>query len=110
MPPPPTETAFLRGSDLFEHLPEEVLQAILLQGRIEDVGAGQEVSRQGGVGDRLCIVRSGVLEVVAARDGGEPAPLAYLGEGEVVGELALLTGSARRGTLRRPQRGVVLSP
>ena len=73
------------------------------------MGPGQEVFRQGDVGVGLCIVKSGVLEVVAARDGGEPAPLAYLGEGEVVGELALLTGSARSATVRCPQRAVVLT-
>lgn len=109
MPLPPQETAFLRGSDLFEHQPEEVLRAVLLQGRLEEVGPGQEVFRQGDPGDRLCIVKSGVLEVVAARDGGDPAPLAYLGEGEVVGELALLTGSSRSATVRCPQRAVVLT-
>jgi hypothetical protein len=36
-------------------------------------------------------------------------PLAYLGEGEVVGELALLTGSMRSATVRCPERAVVLT-
>ena len=111
MPPSPPETAFafLKGSDLFEHQPETVLQAVLLQGRLEELGAGQVLFHQGDAGDRLCIVKSGVLEVVAARDGTEAAPLAYLGEGEVVGELALLTGSPRSATVRCPQRAVVLT-
>jgi hypothetical protein len=47
--------------------------------------------------------------VVAAREGGDPTPLAYLGEGEVVGELALLTGSKRSATVRCPERAVVLT-
>jgi CRP-like cAMP-binding protein len=111
MPPSPPETAFafLKGSDLFEHQPETVLQAVLLQGRLEELGAGQVLFHQGDAGDRLCIVKSGVLEVVAVRDGTEAAPLAYLGEGEVVGELALLTGSPRSATVRCPQRAVVLT-
>lgn len=111
MPPSPPESAyaFLRGSDLFEHQPDAVLQSVLLQGRLEEVTSGQVVFQQGDPGERLCIVKSGVLEVVAAREGGEIAPLAYLGEGEVVGELALLTGSPRSATVRCPQRAVVLT-
>ncbi|HET8644100.1 MAG TPA: cyclic nucleotide-binding domain-containing protein, partial [Vicinamibacteria bacterium] len=88
---------------------EEVLRAVLAQGRLEEVGPGQTVFRQGDGGDRLYIVKSGVLEVVSSRDGGEPTPLAYLGEGEVVGELALLTGSPRSATVRCPQQAVVLT-
>jgi CRP-like cAMP-binding protein len=103
------ETEFLKGSDLFEHQPDQVLQAVLVQGRLEELGPGQVVFRQGEPGDRLYIVKSGVLEVVAAREGGEATTLAYLGEGEVVGELALLTGSPRSATIRCPERAVVLT-
>src|SRR6185436_11256316 len=111
MPPSPPESAyaFLRGSDLFEHQPDAVLQSVLLQGRLEEVTSDQIVFQQGDVGERLCIVKSGVLEVVAAREGGEITPLAYLGEGEVVGELALLTGSPRSATVRCPQHAIVLT-
>lgn len=109
MAAPPAETAFLRGSDLFEHQPEEVLRAVLAQGVLQEFGPGQLVFQQGEPGDRLYIVKAGVLEVVAARDGGDPAALAYLGEGEVVGELALLTNSPRSATVRCPERATVLT-
>ena len=103
------DLAFLRASDLFEHQSDEVVRAVLAQGRIEEFGAGQVVFRQGDAGDRLYIVKSGVLEVLAARDGAEPVPIAYLGEGEVLGELALLTGSPRSATARAPERAEVLT-
>lgn len=105
----PVDPAFLRASDLFEHQREEVLKAVLAQGRIEAFGAGHVVFRQGDAGDRLYIVKSGVLEVLAARDGADPVPIAYLGEGEVLGELALLTGSPRSATARAPERAEVLT-
>jgi hypothetical protein len=41
MAAPPEETAFLRGSDLFEHQPEAVLQAVLAQGSLQEFGPGQ---------------------------------------------------------------------
>ncbi|HET9315104.1 MAG TPA: cyclic nucleotide-binding domain-containing protein, partial [Vicinamibacteria bacterium] len=67
----PADTAFLRASDLFEHQGEEVVRAVLVQGRIEAFGAGEVVFRQGDAGDRLYIVKSGVLEVLASRDGSD---------------------------------------
>ena len=98
------DAAFLRASELFESQPEEILQAIIAVGAFEDFGPGQLVVRQGDPGDRLYIVKDGVLEIVAARaDGADATPVAYLGRGEVVGELALLTGSPRSATIRSPE-------
>jgi hypothetical protein len=101
----PIDPGFLKRSDLFESQPPEVLQAVLGQGEIQEFGAGAVVFDQGDEGDRLYIVKSGVLEVLAApTDGADPVPVAYLGAGEVLGELALLTGSRRTATVRAPER------
>lgn len=100
----PPDIAFLKGSDLFENQPEEVQRAVLAQGQFLEFGPGAVLFRQGDQGDRLYIVKSGVLEVVAQpSDGSEPMPVAYLGPGEVLGELALLTGSPRTATVRSPE-------
>src|SRR5688572_27983207 len=41
MPPQSAiDPAFLRSSDLFENQPDEVLQAVLVQGRLEEYGPG----------------------------------------------------------------------
>jgi len=96
---------FLKRSDLFESQPPEVIRAVLAQGEIQEFGAGAVVFDQGDEGNRLYIVKSGVLEVLAApSDGADPVPVAYLGAGEVLGELALLTGSKRTATVRSPER------
>jgi CRP-like cAMP-binding protein len=101
----PIDPGFLKRSDLFENQPPEVIQAVLAQGVIAELGAGEVAFEQGDEGDRLYIVKSGVLEVVAApSDGAEPVPVAYMGAGEVLGELALLTGSRRTATVRAPER------
>jgi CRP-like cAMP-binding protein len=102
--PEPVDPAFLRSSELFENQPDEVIQAVCALGRVVEYGPGAVVVRQGDAGDRLYIVKSGVLEIVAARaDGGDATPVAYLGTGEVLGELALLTGSPRSATIRSPE-------
>lgn len=103
--PSPIDPAFLRHSDLFENQPEEVLQAVLGQGRLIEFGPGDVVFEQGDQGDRLFIVKSGVLEILSTpTDGTEQVPVAYLGKGEVLGELALLTGAPRTATVRSPER------
>jgi CRP-like cAMP-binding protein len=100
----PIDPAFLKKSDLFENQPEEVLRAVLSQGRLVEFGPGEEIFRQGDEGDRLFIVKTGVLEILATpADGAEQLPVAYLGTGEVLGELALLTGSPRSATARSPE-------
>jgi len=100
----PIDPAFLRNSDLFENQPEEVLQAVLAQGQVLEFGPGDLIFGQGEEGDRLYIVKSGVLEILSAPvDGTEAVPVAYLGKGEVLGELALLTGSPRSATVRSPE-------
>ncbi len=101
---PSTDPSFLRESELFENQPAEVISAVLAQGQLVRFGPGETVFRQGDAGDRLFVVKSGVLEVLAVpADGADPVPVAYLGSGEVIGELALLTGSPRSATVRSPE-------
>lgn len=106
----PIDPAFLRDSELFENQPAEVIRAVLAQGQLLEFGPGDVVFRQGEEGDRLFVVNSGVLEVVAApTDGSDPTVVAYLGTGEVIGELALLTGSPRSATVRSPEHAVLFA-
>jgi CRP-like cAMP-binding protein len=106
----PIDPAFLRDSELFENQSAEVTRAVLAQGQLLEFGPGEVVFRQGEQGDRLFVVKSGVLEVVAVpTDGSEPTVVAYLGTGEVIGELALLTGSPRSATVRSPEHAVLFA-
>jgi CRP-like cAMP-binding protein len=108
--PLPADAEFLRASDLFENQPEEVIGAVLAQGHVLRFGPGDVVFRQGDKGDRLFIVKEGVLEILAQpTDGAEPQAIAYLGQGEVLGEIALLTGSPRSATARSPERAALFT-
>lgn len=60
---------------------------------------GEEVFRQGDLGDRMYIIVNGNAEVVRVDDGIERS-LARLGPGEYFGEMALLKQSARGATVR----------
>jgi NTE family protein len=58
--------------------------------------AGEWLFREGDPGDRLYVVRSGRLDVV---DKDEDRVLRRVGRGEIVGELALLTGTPRSASV-----------
>jgi CRP-like cAMP-binding protein len=101
---PAPDPTFLKSCELFENQPHEVLKAVAAQGRAVQFGPGDYVFRQGERGDQLYIVQTGVLEILTRQaEGGELTPIAYLGTGEVLGELALLTGAARTATVRSPE-------
>jgi predicted acylesterase/phospholipase RssA/CRP-like cAMP-binding protein len=63
------------------------------------VQAGELVMREGEAADRLYLVRTGRLRVLVERDDG-PRAVRELGPGAAIGELALLTGSARSATVQ----------
>lgn len=98
------DPSFLRTCELFENQPAEVLSAVAAQGRALEFGPGEIVFQQGDQGSQLFIVKSGVIEILTRQaETADPTPVAYLGPGEVLGELALLTGSPRTATVRSPE-------
>jgi len=60
---------------------------------------GQDIFRQGDLGDRIYIILSGCAEVVR-EDGGRETVLAQLRPGEYFGEMALLNQTTRNATVR----------
>jgi NADH dehydrogenase len=60
---------------------------------------GQDIFRQGDVGDRIYIILSGQADVVQTRDGNEVF-CTRLEAGEFFGEMAILNGSVRSSTVR----------
>ena len=87
----------LRAIPFFRNLPAGALDAVAAQLQPEHHTPGDVVFRQGEPGETMYLVVSGRVEVLA---GADQAPLAALGPGSFVGELALLLGEPRSATLR----------
>jgi CRP-like cAMP-binding protein len=97
---PNPEVDFLTKSDLFANQARTVLDAVLSQGTFEKFGPGAIVFKQGEPGDRMYVIKSGVLEVITQPVDNTPAvTVAFLGVGEVVGELAPLGPRVRRSVV-----------
>jgi Na+/H+ antiporter len=95
------ETAELcRNAPMFEHLDDEAI-AWLADATVERVWpAGETLFEQGDRGDSTFIIARGAIGVLVAGDGDErPRMVDVLGGGDIVGEMALLTGAPRNATV-----------
>ena len=89
---------FLASLPLFQALPESERQRLIAAVEPVELRAGEVLFRQGDPGDALYIVRSGTLQVALTLPSGEQQVLDTLGEGEVVGEMAVLYRRPRAAT------------
>lgn len=85
----------LTGIEMFKDL-SNMEQAKLLGMLTKlELPAGTHLFEQGDPGDRMFIVERGTIELFLNTEEGGRRPLALLGQWEVLGEMALLTGEAR---------------
>ena len=89
----------LRAIRLFRDLPEGSLKSIAARLKRKRYPQGAIIFREGDVGGAMYLVESGQLQVVVGT-GDNQQPLAYLGPGSFVGEIALLLGQPRSATLK----------
>jgi CRP-like cAMP-binding protein len=66
----------------------------------EEFGAGETIFRQGDEGRHIYVVKTGNVEIVHMRPGGESQVLKVLGPGDHFGEMALLGRAPRNATVR----------
>ena len=88
--------SILRGVPLFNHLNDEDLTLLASKLRKEDYPKGTTLFRKGDVGDTMYIVESGQLTVLG--DNGDE-PIALMGPGNFVGDIALLLPEPRTATV-----------
>ncbi len=85
---------FLMESKLLQCLPPRALPNLLNCLRLIKVQAGTRFIAQGSPGDSLFLIQQGNCAIRVEKDGREHK-IAQLGPGEVVGEMAVLTGEPR---------------
>ncbi len=71
--------------------------------------AGQIIFRQGDVGDRVYVVKSGEVEIVRENPDKGETIIARLRDGEYFGEMALLSDAPRNATVRAATKVVALT-
>ncbi|MDH5491560.1 MAG: cation:proton antiporter [Myxococcales bacterium] len=97
------ETAELcRETPLFAGLDEETIQELAEMTKEEAYGVGDYLFHAGDRGEAMYILARGSVHVLAEdpEEGEAPEILAVLGGGEILGEMALLTGERRNASAR----------
>src|ERR1700687_3930234 len=83
---------FLKRNSLFGPLGEDVLAELVGALKLVQMEKGDVLLRPDEPGDSLYLIRNGRVRINAKGDSGLDKTIAYLGRGDSVGELALLTG------------------
>lgn len=97
----------LVGGNLLDKLSPEDRARLFALGRPRVVEPGEEVVRQGTLGDCLFVVEEGELEVVRSLPGDDEEVLVTARPGMLLGELAVLDRGARAASLRAVRRSVL---
>jgi CRP-like cAMP-binding protein len=105
-----TEQIFERARSLplFSSLSEAELHAILLQCQIALYLQGRIVFREGALGDSLMVVLQGAINLRCAAEDGVTVEVATLGEGAVLGEMAVIDPAPRAATAAAATNSVLL--
>jgi carbonic anhydrase/acetyltransferase-like protein (isoleucine patch superfamily) len=93
----------LRGLAVFDGLTEPELGRVAAICRVQTFARENVITQQGDIGSDIFIVRAGLLEVSVGEAGqGElpPYTIVTLGQGQVVGEMALIDHGPRSATVR----------
>ncbi len=85
----------LLSSPLFDALPRDALDDILLQASEKSVRRGQTVFQKGDEGNYMVAVLSGRIRISATSPEGREVTLNMIDAGEVFGDMALLDGKPR---------------
>lgn len=108
------QTAFARACDLsavaepasqvaplplLSELDPANLEAVYRAGELRRLAPSALLMRQGDPGDSLCFITSGEALVFTQVEGGPPRELARVGEGTLVGEMALVSAEPRSASL-----------
>jgi small-conductance mechanosensitive channel len=89
----------LRQVDFLRDLRDEELRLLLPDVTAQKFGSGEVIVREGDTGNSLYIIRSGTVEILAAKD-GKQVHIRNLMRPAFFGEMALMTGEPRTATIR----------
>ncbi|KAJ3238233.1 hypothetical protein HDU81_008215 [Chytriomyces hyalinus] len=91
--------ASIKNNFLFRSCDEEQYRDVVEAMAEKRVSAGEEVIRQGGVGDYFYVVETGSLDVFVSKNGAPPAKVYQYSDGGSFGELALMYNAPRAATV-----------
>lgn len=94
----------LRATELFDMLSESMVRDTAAAGAVSEYRRGEYLFRVNEPADCVHLLLDGAIEIVRpTRESPDPIPVAYITPGELIGDMALFTGTARRSDGRVPE-------
>lgn len=93
----------------FAAISDSARDALRASGRRHQIDAGRPLAHQGDLGRMLWVIESGLVLATATHPSGHEAILGLRGDGELVGELAVLDGRPRSATVTALRPTVALA-
>jgi serine/threonine protein kinase len=92
--PLPCDFEFFRSTKLIGFIPRDAVCSLLNSVTYKNLKAGERLMVQGEVGDTCFLIQSGSC-IATVKKKGELHPVGRLREGDIVGEMAIITGEPR---------------
>jgi CRP/FNR family cyclic AMP-dependent transcriptional regulator len=89
---------FLKNNTFLGGLPDAALDTIIRRGHVKKYAKGEVVVRRQEPGDSLMMILTGRLKITNVNADGKEVVLAFLGPGDLNGEIAVLDGKERSAT------------
>ncbi len=102
------DVEFLRNNGAFGSLGEDALKAIHMKGRLVTYPPGSCLFQIGEKCEQIYAVKSGVIEIQRPGEDGKLKAAAYLGPGDILGEMGVFSAAVHRSTARVPEEAQVL--
>ena len=99
--------ASIRGNFLFRSLDDEQYMDVVNAMAEKHVKTGEEVIKQGGIGDYFYVVEEGAFDVFVSRNGNPPIKVTEYENGGSFGELALMYNAPRAATVTATKDSVI---
>ena len=99
---------FLLDIPIFDKLDTQELNIVSTYMNFVDMEPGEIIFREGDVGDYVCFLAEGSLDVVKKSEKGSYVVLATLSKGRSIGEMAVIDDFPRSATVRARTKGTLV--
>jgi CRP-like cAMP-binding protein len=89
----------LRQFELFQPFPDDIKQALSARLRMYRLAPNTRIMKEGDSGDSMFIIAEGAMGIWITLEDGSSLEVARRGPGDIIGEMALLTGEARTASV-----------
>lgn len=93
----------LRNVEIFKGLSEDELVEICSLCNSRQLESGENLVNEGDVGEEFYLITQGSVEVVVGIKQDSPRTVIHMGEGQLIGEMALIDHGRRSATVRAIQ-------